>query len=209
MCKGAESLSDAELLAILLRTGTKNQSVLEIARGLIKENRNLFGLSDKSIEYFSAVHGIGKDKATAIFAAFEISRRVQIQSKWFSDKQITAPQDIADIFIPILRDEQQENFIVVCLNSANRIIKFKTITKGILNSSLIHPREVFKFAIENNSANIILVHNHPSHNCNPSQEDIQITKKMVEGGKILDIKVFDHIIIGGNDFLSLSESHNI
>jgi DNA repair protein RadC len=207
--KGAAYLSDAELLAILIRTGTKGKTVIEIAQELIQKNKNLYGLADKPIKYFLSVKGLGKDKVTSILAAFEISRRIQMQDKWFSQKQITSPDDLAEIFIPILRDETKEKFIVVCLNSANIIIKYEIITVGILNRSLIHAREIFKVAIENNSANIVLIHNHPSHNINPSQDDINITKRIIEAGKILDILVFDHIIIGGNNFFSFKSQNLI
>ena len=153
--------------------------------------------------------GIGNDKAATLLAAFELSRRIQVQSKWFSDKKITSPQDIADIFIPLLRDENKEKFFVVCLNSANKIIKYEIISVGNLNSSVVHAREIFKAAIENNSASIILVHNHPSGNPEPSNEDISITKKIVESGKIMDIPVFDHIIIAVNTFTSFVEKRLI
>lgn len=153
--------------------------------------------------------GIGNDKAATLLAAFELSRRIQVQSRWFSDKKITSPQDIADIFIPMLRDEIKENFIVVCLNSANKIIRYVTVSVGNLNSSVVHPREIFKAAIENDSASIILIHNHPSGNPEPSNEDISITKKVVESGKIMDIPVFDHIIVAGNGFTSFVEKRII
>jgi DNA repair protein RadC len=144
-----------------------------------------------------------------MLAAFELSRRIQVQSKWFSVRKITSPQDVADIFIPLLRDEIVEKFCVVCLNSANKIIRYETISVGNLNSSVVHPREIFKAAIENNSASIILIHNHPSGNPEPSSEDISITKKVVESGKIMDIPVFDHIIIAGNGFTSFVEKRII
>lgn len=153
--------------------------------------------------------GIGNDKAVTLLAAFELSRRIQVQSRWFSDKKITSPQDVADIFIPMLRDEIKENFIVVCLNSANKIIRYVTVSVGNLNSSVVHPREIFKAAIENDSASIILIHNHPSGNPEPSNEDISITKKVVESGKIMDIPVFDHIIVAGNGFTSFVEKRII
>lgn len=153
--------------------------------------------------------GIGNDKAVTLLAAFELSRRIQVQSRWFSDKKITSPQDVADIFIPMLRDEIKENFIVVCLSSANKIIRYVTVSVGNLNSSVVHPREIFKAAIENDSASIILIHNHPSGNPEPSNEDISITKKVVESGKIMDIPVFDHIIVAGNGFTSFVEKRII
>ena len=150
-------------------------------------------------------NGIGKDKAVTLLAAFELSRRILSQSKWHSEKKITSPQDVADIFIPLLRDELKEKFILVCLNSANKIIKYEIISVGNLNSSVVHPREIFKSAIENSSASVILLHNHPSGNPEPSREDISITKKIVEAGKLLDIPVFDHLIIAGNTFTSFVE----
>jgi DNA repair protein RadC len=203
--RGAQSLSDAELIAILLRTGTKGRSVINIAQDMIIQSGNLAVLSSKTHSSLKQVNGIGKDKAACLIAAFEISRRIQYQQKWFSDKKITSPADLADIFIPLLRDELKENFILVCLNSANKIIKYEIISTGNLNSSVVHPREIFKAAVENSSAGIILLHNHPSGNPEPSSEDIAVTKKMVEAGKLLDIPVFDHLIIAGNTFTSFVE----
>jgi DNA repair protein RadC len=189
LLKGAQSLSDAELIAILLRTGKKGKSVLEIARDLIKSEGNLAMIATKSIDSLQKVSGIGKDKAATLAAAFELSRRILSQPKWLSNKKITSPQDVAEIFIPILRDDSKEKFIVVCLNSANKVIKHETVSVGNLNSSVIHPREIFKVAIDSSSASIILIHNHPSGNPEPSNEDIRITKKIVETGKIMDIPV--------------------
>lgn len=200
--RGPQNLSDAELLAILLRTGKKGTSVLQMAQELINKEGNLAVLASKSIDALVKTSGIGKDKAATLLAAFEISRRIQHRAKWFSEKKITSPNDIAEIYIPLMRDELKENFIVVCLNSANKIIKHETISIGNLNSSVVHPREVFKVAIETSAASIILIHNHPSGNPEPSNEDISITKKIVESGKIMDIPVHDHIIIAGNKFTS-------
>jgi DNA repair protein RadC len=205
LLRGAQSLSDAELVAILLRTGRKGKSVIEIARELISSEGNLAMLATKTVDSLQKISGIGKDKAATIAAAFELSRRILSQPKWFSNKKITSPQDVAEIFIPILRDDSKEKFIVVCLNSANKIIKHETISVGNLNSSVVHPREIFKVAIDNSSASIILIHNHPSGNPEPSNEDIRITKKIVETGKIMDIPVFDHLIIAGETYTSLIE----
>ena len=201
--RGVQSLSDAELLAILLRTGTKGRSVIQLSQELLNKYGDLNSLTTQTHAALKNFFGIGKDKASTLIAMFEISRRIDSQKRWFSNKKISSPKDVADIFIPLLRDEVKEKFYVVCLNSANKIIRFELISMGNLNSSIVHPREVFKVAIENNSANIILLHNHPSGNTEPSQEDITITKKMIESGKILDINVFDHLIISGNNFTSL------
>lgn len=206
---GAQSLSDAELIAILLRTGKKGKSVLEIARELIRSEENLAGLASKSVDSLKKVSGIGNDKAATLAAAFEMSRRIQSQARSVSRKKITSPGEIAEIFIPLLRDELKERFIVVCLNSANRIIKYETISIGNLNSSIVHPREIFKVAIECSSASIILIHNHPSGNLEPSQEDILITRKMVDAGKIMDIPIFDHLIVAGEGYTSFVEKRLI
>ncbi len=200
--RGAQNLSDAELIAILLRTGMKGKSVVQISQELIQKYGNLNVLTSQTHDSLKNIPGIGKDKAATLLAAFEISRRIDSRKKWYSNKKISSPDDIAEIFIPLLRDEVKEKFYVVCLNSANRIIKYETISVGNLNSSVVHAREVFKIAIESNSANIILLHNHPSGNPEPSADDISITKKLVEAGKIIDIQIFDHIIIAGNNFMS-------
>lgn len=205
MLRGAHNLSDAELIAILLRTGTKGKSVIDVAQELIIEQGNLAVLASKPLSTLTKSSGIGKDKAATLLAAFEISRRILSQSKWYSENKITSPKDVAEIFIPLLKDELKEKFIVVCLNTANKIIKTETISIGSLNSSVVHPREIFKAAIENSSASIILIHNHPSGNPDPSTEDITITKKIVESGKIMEIPVFDHLIIAGNIYTSFVE----
>jgi DNA repair protein RadC len=209
LLRGSQNLSDAELVAILLRTGKKGKSVLEIARELISTEGNLAMLATKTVDSLQKVSGIGKDKAATIAAAFELSRRILSQSKWFSNQKVTSPQEIADIFIPILRDDTKERFIVVCLNSSNKIIKHETISIGNLNSSIVHPREIYKVAIDCSSASIILIHNHPSGNPEPSSEDIRITKKIVESGQILDIPVFDHLIIAGETYTSFVEKRLI
>jgi DNA repair protein RadC len=141
-----------------------------------------------------------------LLTAFEISRRVESQSKWFLDRSISSPSEVAKAFIPLFRDEVREKFIVVSLNAANKIIRYNIISVGNLTGSIVHPREVFRIAIENNSANIILMHNHPSGNIEPSKEDFKITKKLVEAGKLLDISVYDHIIIGNNNYYSFIEN---
>ncbi len=209
LLRGPQSLTDSELVAILLRTGKKGTSVLEIARELINSEKNLAMLATKSVKSLTKISGIGNDKAATLAAAFELSRRILSQAKWQSNKKITSPQDVAEIFIPLLRDDTKEKFIVVCLNSANKIIKYETISIGNLNSSVVHPREIFKVAIDNLSASIILIHNHPSGNPEPSNEDISITKKIVETGKILDIPVFDHLIIAGETHTSFVEKRLI
>jgi DNA repair protein RadC len=207
--RGAQSLTDAELLAIILRTAIKGKSVITMSHEIISENTNLAVLASKSLASLTKISGIGKDKAATLMAVFELSRRIQSQQKCFSDKKITSPKDVADIYIPLLRDELKERFFIICLNSANKIIKHEVISIGNLNSSVVHPREIFKAAVDHSSASIIILHNHPSGNPEPSNEDIAITRKIVEAGKILDIPVFDHIIIAGNLFTSFVEKRLI
>lgn len=207
--RGPQSLSNAELLAILLRTGVKGKSVVSLAQEIVNKYGSLAELSNKAVEELSKINGIGKDKAATISAAFELSRRVQMDEKFSIGKRITSPDDVAKIFIPLLKDEVKEKFIVVCLNTANKITKYEVISVGNLNSSIVHPREVFKFAIDNLAANIILIHNHPSGNAEPSKEDLAITKKLVEAGNIFEIKVFDHIIISGNKYISFVDKRLI
>ncbi|MEE9432421.1 MAG: UPF0758 domain-containing protein, partial [Melioribacteraceae bacterium] len=139
--RGPQSLSDSELIAILLRTGTKGKSVIQIAQELVKEN-SLPKLASTSVASFTKTIGIGKDKAATLSAAFELARRVRFKDKWYSNIKITSPQDLAEIFIPLLKDEIKEHFIVVCLNTSNQIIKYETISIGNLNASIVHPREV-------------------------------------------------------------------
>ena len=209
MLRGVQSLTDAELIAILLRTGTKGKSVIQLAQELIQKSNGLNNLATQTSESIQKHLGIGKDKAATLLAAFEIGRRADSQKKLLSIRKITSPSDIAEIFIPMLRDKVKEEFYVVCLNTANKITKVELISVGNLNSSVVHPREVFKVAIENNSANIILLHNHPSGNCEPSNEDITLTNQMVDVGKIMNILVFDHIIIAGEKYTSLVEKRII
>lgn len=205
LLRGAQALSDAELIALLLRTGRKGKTVLDISRELLIKYQNLACLGSVTVSALQSISGIGRDKAATLAAAFEISRRTYNQNKNFIERKISSPQDLADIFIPLLRDEVKEKFIVVCLNSANKIIRYEIISVGNLNSSIVHPREIFKVAIDNNSANIILVHNHPSGNPEPSSEDISVTKKLVEAGKIMDIQVFDHLVIADQSYISFVE----
>jgi len=209
LLRGSQGLSDAELLAILLRTGTKGKSVLNVAYELVERYGNLASLSTKSYSELIKTNGIKRDKAATLVAAFELGKRTAIQSKWFSEKKISSPDDVAQIFLPMLKDELHEHFYVVCLNSANKIIRMEKISTGNLDSSIVHPREVFKVAIENSAKSIILVHNHPSGNPEPSNEDIAITKKLVEVSKLMEIPVFDHLIIAENHYTSFVQKRLI
>lgn len=201
MMHGPEVLSDSELLAIIVGSGTVGRSAIDIARELLNKYSSLNQLARCDFSEFKNIAGIGDAKAVSIIAAFELSRRIEIAP--FSGKKIfRSPEDIADYYIPRLRDLRIEVFKVLLLSSSNQIFRDLTITEGILNSSVVHPREVFRIAITESAASVILMHNHPSGNPEPSKEDIKITDQIVQAGKIVGIKVLDHLIIAGDKFTS-------
>ncbi len=202
---GAGALSDAELLAILLRTGTKDEDVIQVSRNLLRRFHNSFAeMAGRDFKELQKISGVGPTKAVMLAAAFEIGRRVRVEP-FGSRPQITSPADVANLYIPLLRDIRKEQFHVLVLNSANQVIRMELISEGNLNSSIAHPREVYRTAIVENAASIIGLHNHPSGNPTPSREDIAITKQLVESGRIVGIPFHDHIIIAGEEFVSLAE----
>jgi len=201
---GPEFLTEAELLAILIGSGSGKVTAVDLAKTLFVERKTLRSLAALTVADLKEFKGIGDARAVAIAAAFELARRLQASPE-AERRMIRSPSDIAEQFIPTLRDLQQEVFLVILLNSANKIIREITITKGLLNSSLTHPREVFRHAIVEHAASVILMHNHPSGNPEPSQEDIAITKQIVEASKVVGIPVHDHIIIAGSQFTSLAQ----
>jgi dihydrofolate synthase/folylpolyglutamate synthase len=201
---GPAALSDAELLAILLRTGTKNEDVIQVSRNILQRFHKLHHLGSRDYKELQAISGIGPTKAVTLAAAFELARRIKVDS--FGDRpKIGGPEDVAEIYIPRLRGHQKEQFHVLILNTANQVIRFELISEGNLNSSIVHPREVYRTAIVENAAAIIGLHNHPSGNPTPSREDIAITKQLVEAGKIIGIPFHDHIIIAGEEYVSLAQ----
>ena len=175
---GKEALSDAELIAIILRTGTINENVVDMSNRLIKEY-SLEKLFDCSLKELQEIKGIGPSKAMQILAISELGKRHNNSRNPI--KKITCARDVYEHFI---------------LNNANNIVKEELVSKGVLDAAILHPREVFKPAIKNSASKIILVHNHPSGNSQPSLDDLEITKQLIEAGKLLDIKVLDHVIIG-------------
>ena len=201
--RGAGNLTDAELLAILIRMGSKGVTAVDLARRLFMDERTLREISSLSIEEIIK-HGIGESRAIAIAAAFELAKRLP-ETKRKERFIIQSPEDVVQRFGAKFKDLVQEEFWVFPLNSVNRILEPKQITKGILNSSLAHPRECFREAITQSAAAVIFVHNHPSGNPEPSQDDIAITKQLIEAGKIIGITVHDHIIIAADRFVSFAD----
>ncbi|WP_017755958.1 RadC family protein [Calidifontibacillus oryziterrae] len=204
MTEGAASLSNQELLAILLRTGTKKESVLQLSNRLLKNFEGLRLLKDATIEEITSIYGIGQVKAIQILASIELGRRIgRLQ---YDDRYtIRSPEDAAKFVMDEMRFLSQEHFVALYLNTKNQVLHKQSIFIGSLNSSIVHPREIFKVALKRSSASIICIHNHPSGDATPSREDIEVTKRLVECGKLLGIEVLDHIIIGDTKFISLKE----
>ncbi|QPC47051.1 RadC family protein [Mangrovibacillus cuniculi] len=201
---GAKALSNHELLAILLRTGSKKESVLQLANRLLQESDGLTLLGQMSADEMIAIKGIGEAKAVQLVAAIELGRRIQNLS--FDDRYvIRSPEDGANYVMNDMRSLQQEHFVCLYLNTKNQVLHRQTIFIGSLNASIVHPREVFKEAFRRSAASIVCFHNHPSGDPSPSREDIEVTKRLVECGKIIGIEIVDHIIIGDNRFISLRE----
>ncbi len=205
---GSESLTDAELLAIILGSGCRGMSALDVAREIINDAGSLSALLEKDYSFFKKYRGVGEQKGAIVHAVLEIARRIH-QPVQGESTLIQSPEDVARLFMTRLRGISQERFYVLLLNSANKLIRDIEISRGILNSSLVHPRETFKLAVMENAASIIVVHNHPSGNAEPSEEDIAITKQLVSSGRIIGIPVQDHIIIAGETFTSLAQRNQI
>ncbi|MGR3765209.1 RadC family protein [Rossellomorea sp. NS-SX7] len=201
---GAASLSNQELLAILLRTGTRSESVLQLSNRLLTSFDGLNLLKDASLEEITKTKGIGLAKAVQIMAAVELGRR--IGNLAFDDRySIRSPEDGANYVMNDMRFLAQEHFVCLYLNTKNQVLHKQTIFIGSLNASIVHPREVFKEAFRRSAASIICIHNHPSGDPTPSREDIEVTKRLVECGRIIGIDILDHLIIGEKKFISLKE----
>lgn len=201
---GASHLSHAELLAILINTGRKGSSSIDIANELLKSVDNLKELKMLSISDLNKIKGVGLYKALILKAAFELGERMHSGS--VDDKiQISSPKDVADFMMGKMEHLTQEKFIALFLNSKNVIIKQKTIFVGTLNSSIVHPREIFSEAIKCASNAIIVLHNHLSGDVTPSNEDIKTTERLKKCGQVLGIDLLDHIIIGDHIYLSMVE----
>jgi len=191
---GPETLSDAELFAIFLRTGTIGENVTEMSNRLIAEY-GIDKLFECSLKELQQIKGMGPSKAMQILSMAELGKRVN-QSKKPQTKKISCAEDVFNHFHERLKDKKQEEFWILMLNTQNNVIGEQLISKGILDASIIHPREVFKPAIKNSASKIVLVHNHPSGDPTPSPEDLEITKRLKEAGEGLGIRVVDSVIVG-------------
>jgi len=204
---GVNTLSNTELLAILLSTGTREISALDLARNVLCSTKEgLRFLTDCTIEELSQIKGIGLAKSSQIIAAVELGKRIALTTK-ANNYKIRTPDDVSHLLMEEMRYLKKEFFNIILLNTKNEVIAVENISIGSLNASIVHPREVFVRAIKRNSSSIILVHNHPSGDPHPSNEDISITNRLVEAGKLIGIEVLDHIIIGDNIYISLKEKN--
>lgn len=202
---GSESLSNSELLAVLLRTGTRGENIVSLSTRILTELDGLDGLLNVSIEEASRIKGIKNVKACQIVAMAELFNRFKTLKATKDEFKVTSPKEISNLLVNEMSNLNQEVLKVILLNTKNVIIGVKDVFKGTLNSSIVHPREIFGEAIKRGSASIIICHNHPSGDPSPSKEDINITIRLKECGTIMGIALLDHIIIGNNKYVSLKE----
>ncbi|HBI6980039.1 TPA: DNA repair protein RadC [Clostridium perfringens] len=200
---GAHCLSNEELLAIILRTGNKDSNVVELSYRIIHSVGGLNGLFKASAKELMELKGVKEAKATQILAMCELYKRFKVSE--LTQIKISKPSDVAKLVLDELRMLRQEVLILINLDTKNKVISKKEIFKGGLNSSLVHPREIFKEAVKDSAASIIICHNHPSGDPTPSRDDINITTRLKECGKMMGIEILDHLIIGDNRFISLKE----
>ncbi len=205
IARGAQALSDAELLAILLRTGRAGENVLELARGIVARFREtgLHEILAMPCAEFARIPGIGTAKAATVLAALELGRRAQQTAK--SRPRIREASDVAELLRPRFRAEKREHFLVLPLSAKNEVLMVADVSVGTLTNALVHPREVFEPPIRCGAAHIILAHNHPSGDPAPSAEDHRLTRVLKDAGTLLGIPVTDHVIIGGDGFFSFAE----
>ena len=206
LAKGREALSDAELIAILIGSGNSNESAVGLSRRILKDvNDNLIQLSQLSINDLTNYNGIGEAKAVSIVAALELGRRRRF-AETAQQQHIQNSKDAFEYFYMRMSDISHEQFWVMLLNPANRVIKLVKASDGGINGTSADPKRIFKLALENNATAMMLCHNHPSGSVTPSNSDIALTKNIVNGGKILEIKILDHLVIGINNYFSFADS---
>jgi DNA repair protein RadC len=198
---GPEALSAQELLALVIGRGIPQKSVMSIAQELLVRFGNVRAISHATIEELSQIKGIGLAKAAQIKACFELGKREELEPE-LKNFDIKDPESVVKAIRASIKDKAKEHFKLILLNPRNKIIGISTISIGTLNASLVHPREVFKDAIVHSAASVVLAHNHPSGDPEPSEDDLTITKRLIAAGKILGIEVMDHIIIAKNGFFS-------
>jgi len=209
IAKGKSALSNAELLAILLRSGSTKETAVDLSKRILSEvSDNLLELSKLSLAEFMKFKGIGEAKALSIIAALELGKRCRVSEVAVKEK-ISGSRDVFEYFQNNLADNQYEEFWILLLTRANKIIKKSSISQGGIAGTVADPKKIFKTALENNASSIILCHNHPSGNIKPSEADIKLTKKLKDAGVLLDISVLDHVIVGDNTYFSFADENLI
>ncbi|TND09792.1 MAG: DNA repair protein RadC [Bacteroidetes bacterium] len=207
MLKGRQALSDAELIAILIRSGTKNESAVELARLILQQAGSIDELARWGIDELTRIKGIGKAKALSIISGFELGRRRNVVSDNPGRKpRMLSSTDLYHFSRPFLSDLGHEEFWVVLLNRANYVIKKQQISKGGVTSTVVDPKLVFRVALDHMACGLVLCHNHPSGNCQPSSQDCNITRQLVNCGRMLEINVVDHLIITDHEYFSFSDA---
>ena len=199
---GVEALSAQEILAVIMGRGVSGESVMVTAQRLLSQFGSLKGIAAASVEELSKIKGIGIAKACQIKAAFELTNRLD-QAETEDRQVVKTPENVAGLVQSRLRDKKKEYFLALLLDTRNQLIRVAEVSVGSLDSSIVHPREVFKEAISASAAAVIFVHNHPSGDTQASEDDIKLTKRLVEAGEIVGIDVLDHVIIGDRKYLSL------
>ena len=200
---GSEALSSQEILALILGRGIKGESVIVTAQKLLSKFGNLRNLASASMEELTQIKGIGPAKAAQLKATFELSKRLENSSTEGQKITVKSPEDVIKAARNLLKGKKKEHFLVLCLDTRNHLIKTSTVSIGSLDCSIVHPREVFKDAISSSAASVIFIHNHPSGDPTPSEDDIKMTKRLIEAGEIIGIEVLDHIIICDSEHLSM------
>ena len=200
---GSEALSAPEILALILGRGIKGESVMVTSQKLLSRFGNLKGVANASVEELIQTTGIGPAKATQIKAALELSRRLETDANEKPRPVLRAPEDVVAEVRSQLKGKKKEHFLVLCLDTRNRLINRRLVSMGSLDTSIVHPREVFNEAVSSYAASVIFAHNHPSGDPEPSKEDIELTKRLARAGEIVGIDVLDHIIVCDKGFVSL------
>ena len=200
---GSEALSAQEILALILGRGIKGEPVMMASQKLLSRFGSLKGVANASVEELIQTKGIGPAKATQIKAALEFSRRLESEASEKPKPILKSPEDVAAEVRSQLKGKRKEHFLVLCLDTRNRLMDRKLVSVGSLDTSIVHPREVFKEAISSCAASVIFAHNHPSGDPEPSKEDVELTKRLSEAGQILGIDVLDHIIVCDRSYVSL------
>ena len=203
--EGAQALSNQELIAVILGTGTRKESVLQLSQRILHYFNGLRLLKESTVKELKLINGVGDTKAMQLLAAIELGSRVHKLAQVEDRVVIRSPEDVSRFVMEDMRFLQQEHFVALYLNTKNYVIHKKTVFIGSLNSSIVHPREIFKEAFRHSAASIICLHNHPSGDPTPSREDIEVTKRLVESGRVVGIELLDHIIIGDKKFTSMKE----